>query len=407
MGYKDRAIRGVFWLTLFRGSSRIATFVRLAILGRLLTPAEFGFFGIAALLLALLEIITETGINVFLVQEKKHISEYINSAWLISILRGTVLGILIFFMAPFISVFFNAPQSTPIIALISLVPFIRGFINPAIIIYQKELLFHREFQLRSFLFLVDVTVSIVVAFITRSAASFVWGLLVSAVFEVTFSYILIPLWPKLLFEFEKVKYVFKRGGWVTLTGIFNYFAENGDNLAVGKILGSSSLGIYQVAYKFSTLSISEITNVINQVLFPVYSKFSDDLDRIKRSFLRVMVVSSFGALVLGGVIFIMARPLILIFMGDQWVGAVPAIKILAIYGIVRTVFGNFSPMFLSIGKQDYVAKMTFVRCLALAAFIIPLVNNFGMVGAGYAMLISIFFEIPVIILFTLKVFRKS
>ena len=126
-------------MTLLRGMTRVFTFVRLAILGRLLTPTQFGYFGIASLLPSLLEILTETGINIFLVQEKSHIREYINSAWAVSILRGIILGLAIFLSTPFIAGFFKSPEATSVIQLTSLIPFIRGFINPAIITYQKEL----------------------------------------------------------------------------------------------------------------------------------------------------------------------------------------------------------------------------------------------------------------------------
>jgi lipopolysaccharide exporter len=407
MGYRRDAIKGISWISLLRVLTRVITFVRLAILGRLLTPAQFGYFGIAALVLALLEILTETGINVFLVQEKKHIKEYINSAWVVSIIRGIILSFVILITAPFIATFFNAPDAMSVIMLMALVPFIRGFINPAIISYQKDLLFQKEFRLRFILFFVDVFVTIILAFFTRDATSFVWGLIASAVLEVILSYTFIPLWPKLVFHYQQVKHIIKRGSWVTLTGVFAYFAENGDNIAVGKLLGTSSLGIYQVAYKFSTLPVSEITHVVNQVVFPVYTKFSEDKKRLWSAFRKVLVLSSLGAFILGTILIIFAEPLILLLMGDQWRQAIPVIQVLAIYGIVRTIFGNFAPLFLSLGKQDYVAKMTFCRVVGLLIAIIPFVMAYGMVGAGYAMLFSMVFEIPVIIYYTISLFKKK
>ena len=407
MGYKYAALVGISWITLFRILTRLLTFVRLAVLGRLLTPAQFGYFGIAALLLSLLEILTETGINVFLVQKKGNINEYINSAWIVSIARGILLALIVFLSASFIATFFNSPDSYPVLVLVAIVPFIRGFINPAIISYQKDLHFQKEFQLRFFLFFTDVAISIIAGYVLRSPSAFVYGLIASALIEVLLSYKLFSLWPRFQFEYVKVKQVISRGWWVTLTGVFSYFSDNGDNLVVGKILGSSSLGIYQIAYKFSTLPISEVTNVVNQVIFPVYAKFSDDKVRLRRAFHKVITLSSLVAFVLGGCIFFFARSIILIFMGEQWTLAIPAIQILAIYGILRTIFGNFSPLFLSMGRQDYVARMTLFRVIGLSVVIVPSILSFGMVGAGYAMLFSIIFEIPVILYFAYKIFSNT
>ena len=407
MGYTRAAVKGVSWISLLRVSTRIITFIRLAILGRLLMPTQFGIFGIATLILSFFEILTETGINVFLVQEKNSIKEYLSSAWVVSIIRGIILCLTILLAAPFIVSFFNAPDAYMVIMLIAIVPLIRGFINPAIITYQKDLLFHKEFILRFILFLIDVAISIIFGLITRNAVAFVYGLISSAIVEVLLSYILFSVWPKLQFEYIKLKYVIRRGWWVTLTGIFSYFADNGDNLVIGKILGSESLGIYQIAYKFSTLPISEITGVVNQVVFPVYARFSQDKERLWKAFLKVTTLSSIGAIVLGSTIFFFAKPIILISMGEQWLAAIPAIQILSIYGILRTVFGSFSALFLAVGKQKYVAQMTFFRVGALAISLVPLVMTYGMVGAGYAMLISIFIEIPIILYFTFLIFKRK
>lgn len=403
MGYRKDAIKGISWMTFLRVVTRSLTFVRLAVLGRILTPTEFGYFGIATLLLSLLEILTETGINVFLVQEKSHIKEYLNSAWVVSMIRGIILGIVIFVLAPFIANFFQVPEATNVIALMALVPLIRGFINPAIISYQKNLLFYNEFRIRSILFFVDVSISIIAGFILRSAESFTWGLIASALIEVALSYILIPLWPKMVIEIKKIQHVIRKSFWVTLTGIFLYFADNGDNLTVGKILGSASLGIYQVAYKFSTLPISEITAVVNSVTFPVFSRFSDDKPRLRNAFIKVSIGTTLGSFILGTLIFIFARPIITIFMGDQWIAAVPVVQVLVIYGVLRTLFGNFPPLFLAVGKQKYVAQLTLSRMIGLGILIIPMVSIFGMIGAGYAMLISMFFEIPLTLFFARKV----
>jgi O-antigen/teichoic acid export membrane protein len=135
----------------------------------------------------------------------------------------------------------------------------------------------------------------------------------------------------------------------------------------------------------------------------VFTKFSDDKKRLRSAFFKATIITAIGSVILGSIISIFAKPIILIFMGSQWLAAVPAIQILSLYGILRTIFGNFSPLYLSVGKQSYVAQTTFVRLIALAVIIIPLVMKYGMVGAGIAMLVSIIFEIPVVLFFARKV----
>lgn len=390
---------------ILRASTRGISFLRIAILARILSPSQFGVFGVASLILAFLEILTETGINIFLIQEKGDIKKYLSSAWIVSIIRGCLIALVLILSAPIVVNFFHSQESYPVIILIAFVPFIRGFINPGIIKIQKDIEFQKEFYLRLILFIVDAIVAITVAFITRSAESFAYGLIASAIVEVTLSFIFFKPFPRLSFELEKIKLIIKRGWWVTLTGIFSYTAENGDNIFVGRMLNTSSLGIYQVAYKFSTLPISEITDVVNKVVFPVYSKFSEDKDRLWKAFVKVFATSSVLAVFLGVFIFLFAEQIIAVLLGSMWMDAVPIVKILAFYGILRTIFGNFSPLFLAIHRQDIVAKMTFFRVSALLITIIPLVNMYGLTGAALSVLISIFAEIPIILFLFYKIFK--
>ena len=130
MGYLKDTIKGVSWMAALRGATRITAFIKIAVLARLRTSLEFGIFGIASFVLAFLEIITETGINIFFIQEKAGLEKYNNTAWVVSIARGILISLMLLISTPFVSLFFRTPVSRTILLLISLVPFIRGFINP-------------------------------------------------------------------------------------------------------------------------------------------------------------------------------------------------------------------------------------------------------------------------------------
>ncbi len=406
MGYQSNALKGLTWMSGFRVFTRLLAFVKIGVLARVLSPSQFGVFGIASLILALLEILTETGINIILVQSKRSIEEYLDSAWVVSIIRGTVISLLIIISAPFIVNFFNSPESLPILLFMSLVPFVRGFINPAEIVLQKELRFGSEFWFRSVIFFVDACVSIIVALLTHSVYALVWGLLAGAVFEVVLSFILFVQRPRLILHREYFSELFHKGKWITAYGIFNYIAENGDNIIVGRVMGSANLGLYQMAYKISILPISEISDVVSRVVFPVYTKISGDKERLLKAFSKTIASMSIVSFVVGLLIFVFPKEIILVFLGDKWLAAVPVLKILSLYGVIRTIAGPASALFLALEKQNYVTIMTSIRFFVLAISIYPFVLTWGLVGAAYAMLLSTITEMPVILYFAYRVFKK-
>src|SRR3990170_4262875 len=98
--YREMAFKGVSWMAALRGVNRGLGILRIGILARLLTPEQFGVFGIGLLVLGFLEITTETGINVFLIQERQQLDKYLNSAWVVSIIRGVLISILLIITAP-------------------------------------------------------------------------------------------------------------------------------------------------------------------------------------------------------------------------------------------------------------------------------------------------------------------
>ncbi len=407
MGYTRVALKGISWMSVFRVVTRVLSFLKIAVLARVLTPSQFGVFGIASLVLAFLEIITETGVNIILIQAKKDIKEYIDSAWVVSIIRGIVVSLLIIISSPLITSFFKTPEALNILLLISVVPFIKGFINPAEVKFRKELNFSYEFWFRSFIFLVDSVVAILFALFTHSVYSLVFGLIAGALVEVVISFILIKPMPRFIFKSEYLKDLLNKGKWITAYGIFNYFAENGDNIVVGRVLGSSALGVYQMAYKISILPISEVSDVISQVVFPVYTKIEGDIKRLINAYLKTMVLISIGSIIIGSIVFIFAKEIVFIILGPQWLSAIPVLRVLALYGMLRTIAGPSSALFLSKGKQNYVTAMALVRFITLVITIYPLVLMYGMIGAGYSAFLSVLVELPVIIYFVIKILRSK
>lgn len=407
MGYSFDVIKGVSWMSGFRIVTRIISFLKTVILARVLTPSQFGIFGIASLVLVLLEMLTETGINIFLIQLKEEIDKYVDTAWVVSIIRGIVISLFIIILSHVIVSFFNTPEARNILLLISLAPFIRGFINPAVVKLQKELRFHYEFWFRSSVFLFDSLISIFLAVTTHSVYSLAWGLIAGVVLEVILSFVLIKPIPRWNMSKEYFSEIFHKGKWVTIYGIFNYVAQEGDNIMVGRMIGPSALGIYHVAYKISTLPISEVTDVVSKVVFPIYSIIGGDKKRLKTAFLKSTLIISITTITIGTVLFLFPKYIVLIVLGERWLSAVPVLQALAIYGVLRAISGSSSALFLGIGKQNYVTIMTFIRFIGLAVTIYPFILMFGITGAAYSALFSVVVEIPIIIYYVIVVFKKK
>jgi O-antigen/teichoic acid export membrane protein len=406
VGYLKDAVRGVTWVGAYRASSRLIAFAKTAILARILVPAQFGIFGIAGLALTLLETLTQTGINIFLVQEEDDVDSYIDTAWVVSITRGILIALTIIILTPFIASFFRVPEARNILFLTSLVPFLRGFINPSIVKFQKDLEFDKEFRFKLPIYVTESVVAIVLALLTHDASSFIWGMIAGVIIEILLSFIVVRPVPKFSFEAIKIKRVVSQGKWVTAFGAFDYLFQNLDDFTVGRFLGKSSLGVYQVAYKISSLPITEVADVFSRVTFPVFRKISNDKERLKKAFIKTTLGISALVIPFGAVIFLFSEQIVLILLGNNWVAAIPVLKVLSLYGIIRGIFYPMMAVFLALQKQQYITVVTLVGILGLGLSIIPLVNRFGIVGAGISTLVGSLATAPVIIYYLLKIFKE-
>ena len=407
MGYTREAIKGVSWIGGIRVVIRTLSFAKTLVIARILSPAQFGVFGISTLVLSLVEILTETGINIFLVQQKDKVDSYISTAWIVSIIRGLVISLIIVFSAKYISSFFTTPDVYPLLLLIAVVPFVRGFINPSVIKFQKDLLFKKEFLYRSSIFLIESFFSVILVVLTRDITSLVLALILSACCEVVLSFLIVSPKPYFYFVKEKFWEILRFGRWITTAGIFNYLYQHGDDIVIGRILGAPALGLYDMAYKVSLSPLSDIGDVVTKVTYPVYVKISEDKERLKRAFVKSLVIVIVFTFPIGILLFFYPIQVISLLLGEQWLASAPALQILGIFGVVRalSVFG--STLFLSVEKKQLFTYTTFIGSLGLGITIIPFVMLWGIVGAAFSALVGTILTIPFIFYHIFRIFYEK
>ncbi len=396
MGYSKQIIKGFSWSVALNASSMAISFAKIIILSRFVFgPTEFGIFGIGVLVLGILELITETGINVFLVQEVDPIKKYLDTAWITSIIRGVLISISLIILAYPISVFFKIPNNWTFILAFSAIPLLRGFINPAIANLQKNLKFREDAIFRFVISAIEDISIVVLAIITTNIFSFIGGMLIGVVIEVLITFIFIKEKPHFAFHKEHFKKIVHQGKWVTLAQIFDYLYKHTDDIAVGRMLNAFSLGIYQNSYTLSSLPENAVAQQLGKITFPIYVNIKGDKERIRKAFNRTLLATLAITLPFGLAFFFFSDLIVDVFLGPKWLPAIPVLKILALFGIGRAITNLFYPVFLAYKKQRYVMITTLIGWIFLGVTVIPLTINYGITGAALSALIGSITGLPV------------
>jgi O-antigen/teichoic acid export membrane protein len=376
---------------------------RLIILARILAPHDFGLLGIALLTMATLETFSQTGFQKALIQKKEDIESDLDAAWTVLILRGFILFAILYLIAPYVAISFNSPEAKPVIQVIGLSVLLKAFTNIGVIYFKKELEFNKEFIYQFAGTLADFIVAVSAVLILKNVWALVFGLLAGNVVRCFMSYLIHPYRPHLSSDLGKAKELFGFGKWILGSSILVFLITQGDDIFVGKLLGVTVLGFYQLAYRISNMPATEITHVISQVTFPAYSKLQGDILKLRDAYLKILQVTAFLSFPIAGLIFVLAPDFTMIFLGEKWMPMVPAMMVLALWGAIRSIGATTGPIFQGLGKPGIATKLQFARLILLVIIIYPLTIKWGILGASLAVLLSALPVEPVTFYLTIKI----
>ena len=234
----------------------------------------------------------------------------------------------------------------------------------------------------------DLVVSIFLVIMLRNVWALVCGGLAGNLVRLVMSFIIHPGRPRLRFQKEKATELIRFGRWLLGSGILIFLVTQGDDIFVGKFLGVTALGFYQMAYLLSNLPATEITHVISQVTFPAYAKLQDNLAGLKTAYMEVLQVTLLVSFPIAGVIFTLGADFTQIFLGNHWLPIVPALQVLVIAGFIRSTGSLTGPLFLAIGRPDLGTRIHIAKLILLLIIIYPLTIRWGILGTALAVTIN-------------------
>lgn len=406
MGYTKNTISGFSWQTLLRISAMAITLGKIMVIARILSPNDFGVFSLIAIALGLAESSTQTGINITIIQSKRSIEYFLDTAWVIAITRGILIGILMVLLGIFMSNFYDEQSLTVLIALTALVPIIKGFINPSIVLYHKNLQFFKDSLYRFSLLFVEALFAIMFSVMLRNVSALIGAMLATAVFEVLLSFWLFRQRPAFNFIPSRAKVIFSNSYQLSISSILSYLNENIDDFIFARVAGTYNLGLYHTAYTLGHKANYEFAKSINHSILPIFTKISEDFNRLKNAFVKSLTATILLTTALSLPIFLFPEFVVHVILGDQWLAIVPALWLFVSAGIVQSISIILYSLFYA--KKEYMPMNLHLLAsvILLVVFLLTLGRTNGIVGAGQALLLSRMLTVPLLAYAALKVLRK-
>jgi len=389
-----RTFEGSLWILADRLYRQLLFLGSAVVLGRLLSPKDFGLVGLGALAVQFLGVLTYTGYGEALVQ-RPHLTEgEIHTAWWVTLGRAAAIGVILWAAAPFIAGLAHEPAATPILRALAAVQLLSGLTSVGPALLYKEMQFRQLFKLEAWGATINLLVAVVVALWWRSVWALVLGVVAGTGVRVVVSYVLYPYQPRWVFDWRAARELFRFGQWLLLTACLYFFATKGIDVLSGFIFGAVALGLYQMASRFALLPTNHLGEMFLQAMFPAYSLMQDDPQRLRRSFLKVLQVTTFMIFPLSAVIAVALGPALPLFLGPKWQGVVSLVPALAVGGAVQALLRTGPPLFLATGRPSLQFAMDAASCLGILLFIYPLSRVFGLAGLAWSYALGLSLGLP-------------
>jgi PST family polysaccharide transporter len=326
----------MFWTLSGSGFQGVVQLLVLMVLGRLLTPSEFGIMGAATVVIALSQIVSQIGVGPAIIQRRELDPLHIRVAVTLSFLLGSLLGAIVFFGAPIIARFYRIPEVEPVLRLVSFM-----FLLDGLNTVSKALL-ARRLQFRLYV-AVDVGAYLVgYALIGVTLAwhgAGVWSLAIANLSQVAFRMLAMyaaarhSLRPS--FNLKAARELLSYGFGHSLGQIGAVISQQGDNFCVGRLLGSGALGLYGRAYSLMVMPATAFGRIVMRVLFPLLSQLQDERERLGNAYERGLALVALVSLPISTFLWVLAPEFIGVVLGPRWTGVVMPFRMFSISLLFR------------------------------------------------------------------------
>lgn len=349
---KEKTARSLLWGVINNGGMQVLYVVFGIVLGRLLSPAEYGIVGVLTLFTAIAGAIQASGFTQGLVNLKSPTARDYNAVFWFNLLVSLSLYALLFVSAPLIADYFRQPCLVEVSRVLFLCLPISA-IGIAINSYMLKNLMNREIAIINLIaILLSGTIGTIMAFCDMSYWSLVWQQLVYNIALNIGRYSYVRWRPSLRLDFEPVKRMFGFCSRLLVTNLLNTLNQQLLTFVFGRLFPIHAVGNYTQANKWSTMAHSTVTNTLHQVVQAVLVSINEERERQQRVFRKLMRFTAFLCFPAMLGLALVSREFILLTIGDRWAGCVVMMQIICIGAAFLPLHALYQNLTISNGRSS-------------------------------------------------------
>jgi lipopolysaccharide exporter len=354
-----KIVKSGIWMTISFILARLIQLIMQIILARLLSPQEFGIWGIVLIVTTLSALFKDHSIASVLVQRGLENEQRVNAVYSIGLNLSIVLAMLQTILSYPLASFFGIPQVSLLLMGVSLSFIISAGTGIREAILQRQMKFKNIALCEISMALARILGTVSYALLGGGIWAFLVGEICMAIVGAIVARMLCPypLRYSMIPDWEAVREV--QGYITSILGInlAVYFNTNADNFIVGKLLDTTQLGIYGIAYQLAMLPNFALSQ-IHKINASVLSQSTPDAQ--KNYVCQLLETYAIGCVPIYGILFLISSWLIPTLYGDAWRSAVIVFQITLFTSYTRGMMSILGTFLNAIDKPNINAVINWV-----------------------------------------------
>jgi O-antigen/teichoic acid export membrane protein len=355
----------------------------MAVLGRLLTPADFGVVSIATAFVAFVIMLPNQGLPQAIVQRDDLADAQLNSLFWLNVGVGVLAALIGTLAAWPISVWFDRPELFGIMTALACALIATGIGAPHGAVLRRELRFGTHATIGVVANLIGVATGIATAF-----AGWSYWALVAMTVTATASRA-IGMWicsgwtPSRPAIVGGIRPMVRIAAYLNGTSLLTTTSRSISRIMIGFGLGDAALGYYTNASRLIVQPATQLNTPLNSVAIPALSRLQSDPERFRAFYRRglevvILILCPFILVAMAS-----ADHLVLLFLGQQWTESIPVFLALTPAGLVACTGVATSWIYIPLGHTDRQFHWRIISSVVMVGAVL-LGLQWGTIGVAVA-----------------------
>ncbi|MBW0448368.1 PST family polysaccharide export protein [bacterium M00.F.Ca.ET.228.01.1.1] len=379
------------WVLLQQFAVRGLVAIKFLAIGRMLGPEAIGSVSVALLAVAIAEALSDTGLAQAVIQgEHAPTHSQLGAVWTTLTARGVLISLLLVALAPLLSSQFHLDGSLVLIQLAAVLPLLRGLASPAYYVVQRERRFQHIAGVEVAAAFVDCAAGLVLAYLGAGAASVLIGLVAGETLKSTLTWATMKPRPPVRAVWSGIGQYVNFSRWIWASSVINLLLNQFDKVVVGKLLGPTQLGGYQMSSRLAQMLLADAAIAMSQYLFPTFAAHHRRSAQTASRLIRIyLLVAAIGLAVFVEVLRLIAQPLFSLILGAAWLPAVPLFRILVINMAIGALIAVLVSYLRAIGDARATVHASAIQVVVLLVSAPLAVRWWGVTGIAWSMTLGL------------------